>query len=163
MTSLLPSSYDIYLFHEGNLHQSYNMLGAHLVEEDGRKGVRFLVWAPQAKNIQVVGDFNAWVGLNHPMRKIKDAGVWSCFIPDLKQGDLYKYEIDTYQGSRLLKADPYAFYSEQRPNTASIVYSLDQYVWQDEAWQKQKTQKNMHHEALLIYEVHLGSWKRKKD
>jgi len=154
---------DIYLFHEGNLLESYRMLGAHLREENGEAGVRFAVWAPNAKAVYVAGDFNGWQGWRHPMRRIEDSGIWTCFVPGAKQGDLYKYEIHTMHGARLMKADPYAFHAEVRPKTASVVYPLNQYRWNDDKWQKRKARRSVHQDPLLIYEVHLGSWKHKAD
>ncbi len=155
-----PSEMDLYLFHEGNLFHSYQMLGAHHNEEDGLKGIQFIVWAPNATRVHVVGDFNQWQGQQHQMKKIKNSGLWLIFIPGLKNGDLYKYEIHSKQGV-VLKADPYAVYSEKRPNTASIIQSINGYVWNDGDWQQKKQNSSVHHRPLLIYEVHLGSWKRK--
>jgi len=155
-----PGEMDLYLFHEGNLFYSYRMLGAHITENEGVKGVRFTVWAPNAEDVKVVGDFNKWQGDQHQMNKIEDSGIWTLFIPGLKNGDLYKYEVHSKEGI-VLKADPYAFYSEVRPNTASIVQSIDKYHWNDENWQLKKRIHEIYHRPLLIYEVHLGSWKKK--
>lgn len=163
MKSLYPTDHDIYLFHQGNLFYSYQMMGAHLIETDEFQGVRFTVWAPNAKKVSIVGDFNDWNGKNHPMEKINEAGIWVCFIPNLQAGTLYKYEIHTYDNRILLKSDPYAFFSELRPNTASIVYPLDDYEWNDAKWQKQKQQTNLYEKPIHIYEVHFGSWKKKVD
>ncbi len=133
------------------------MLGSHL-STVGKQGVRFAVWAPHAKKVSVVGDFNQWHGEKHPMHRLTKSGVWVCFIPDLQAGVNYKYEILTSTGEILLKADPYAFYSEVRPHTASKVHPFPSYQWKDEVWQKRKHKRNVHEEPLLIYEVHLGSW-----
>ncbi|TCS81081.1 1,4-alpha-glucan branching protein GlgB [Tepidibacillus fermentans] len=157
---LHPSETDLYLFHEGNLFHSYKMLGAHLIKYKGVQGARFMVWAPNARMVRVVGDFNQWNGERHLMQRINDSGLWIIFIPGLKNGDLYKYEIIT-EKEIILKADPYAFLSEQRPNTASIIYSLDGYCWNDEDWMQKKKIRSIYHQPLLIYEVHLGSWKKK--
>ncbi|WP_216829331.1 1,4-alpha-glucan branching protein GlgB [Alkalihalobacterium elongatum] len=157
------SEYDLYLFHQGNLFYSYKTLGAHLCEKDGKKGVRFAVWAPNAKAVNIVGNFNNWNGTNHSMHKISESGIWWCFIPDIQEGTIYKFEIHSKNGRVLLKSDPYAFYSELRPQTASIVTDLNDYTWGDELWEKEKKLKNPLNEPLLIYEVHLGSWKRKSD
>jgi 1,4-alpha-glucan branching enzyme len=119
------------------------------------------VWAPHAKYVSVVGNFNHWQGSDHQMEKQAETGVWSLFIPALDEGEVYKYEIETITGERLQKADPFAFYSELRPNTASVVYELAGYLWQDEVWCAQRKQVPDH--PALIYEVHLGSWKRKED
>ncbi|RXI98763.1 1,4-alpha-glucan branching protein GlgB [Anaerobacillus alkaliphilus] len=153
------SDHDLYLFHQGNLFQSYTVMGAHLLNEKGKSGVRFTMWAPNAENVSVVGNFNSWNGTLHEMNRVSENGIWSLFIPGLKDGDLYKYEIHTEKGDILRKADPYAFFSEVRPNTASKVTSLSGYKWNDQSWYKRKQQQNIYEEPLLIYEVHLGSWK----
>ncbi len=160
MAKYKPSDYDIYLFREGSHFRSYQMLGAHLVEEEGKKGVRFSVWAPHARKVCIAGDFNNWKGQEHFMERVEDSGIWTLFIPGLKEGTLYKYEIHTPQGEVLLKSDPYAFYSEAKPKTASIVYSLEGYSWGDGKWQEKKSKEVAYNSPLLIYEVHLGSWKR---
>ncbi len=159
----LPSDHDVYLFHEGNLFHSYKMMGAHIVEEDGQKGVRFSVWVSHAKRVSVVGNFNHWNGNSHPMKPIEQSGIWTLFIPNLQDGEIYKYEIHTPHGQILLKADPYAFYSELRPNTASVVCSLEGYEWNDSKWFTKKKKKDSYHQPMLVYEVHLGSWKKKPD
>lgn len=150
-----------YLLHEGTQYQSYHFLGAHLEERDGCKGVNFAVWAPNAKEVNVSGSFNGWDGTHHAMT-MQD-GIWSLFIPDLEEGTLYKYEIVTLDGDRYLKSDPYAFQTEVRPETASIITSLENYEWQDKDWFANNTSDQHLQKPLLIYEVHLGSWKRKAD
>lgn len=155
------SSDALYLFHEGTQYQSYRFLGSHLEERDAVRGVQFAVWAPNAKQVNVSGSFNGWDGRNHAMT-VSD-GVWSLFIPELEEGTLYKYEIITADDDCYLKSDPYAFSSELRPGTASIVTSLEGYAWQDEDWLARKTSNQFLQQPLLIYEVHLGSWKRKED
>ncbi|MCL0032596.1 1,4-alpha-glucan branching protein GlgB [Peptococcaceae bacterium] len=158
------SDYDLYLFHEGTNFHSYNMLGAHLTEQRGIKGVRFAVWAPNAKEVRVVGDFNSWNGKDHCMTKVKSSGIWSIFIPGLKEGDLYKYEIVTRHNEVLLKCDPYGFYAECRPKTASVVFSsLRNYEWNDDKWFERKRLESIYEQPVLIYEVHLGSWRRKSN
>lgn len=159
----LPSDYERYLFHEGTLYESYKMLGAHVVTINGVKGVRFAVWAPNALSVSVVGDFNQWDGSQAVMKRIKHSGIWGLFIPGLKEGFLYKYEIKTTTNEMILKADPYAFYSERRPNTASIIYQLDTYQWKDQKWLEQRKKKDHYHQPMLVYEMHLGTWKKKKD
>jgi 1,4-alpha-glucan branching enzyme len=153
------SEKDLYLFHEGSNFRSYQLLGAHIVKEDGSMGVRFTVWAPNAQEVRVVGDFNNWQGDNHRMKRAGQSGVWLLFIPALPVGETYKYEIVTAYGERFLKADPYAFYAQLRPNTASVVYDLKGYHWRDQKWQKEN-KKPAHERSVLIYEVHLGSWRR---
>lgn len=155
------SEYDRYLFHQGTHYESYAMLGAHLVEENGQAGVRFAVWAPHAERVSVVGDFNGWNGDAHPMVRQPESGIWALFIPGLTEGTLYKYEIRTHRGDLILKADPYAFWAEVKPNTASIVCDLRGYEWNDHAWQEKKRKSNPFDQPMLIYEVHLGSWKNK--
>jgi 1,4-alpha-glucan branching enzyme len=155
--------YDIFLFHEGTHIESYKFLGAHLLEVEGQKGVAFTLWAPNARSVKVVGDFNNWDGKNHSMEKVKDSGFWYLFIPNLTEGTQYKYKIDTFQGKELLKTDPYGFYSELRPNTASVVYDLNNYRWDDGEWIKSKKSWKPYDKPINIYEVHLGSWKRNPD
>ncbi|KRG16452.1 1,4-alpha-glucan branching protein GlgB [Lederbergia galactosidilytica] len=159
----LPSDYEQYLFHEGTLYESYKMLGAHIMTVNGVKGVRFAVWAPNALSVSVVGDFNQWDGSQTVMNRIKHSGVWGIFIPGLKEGSLYKYELKTQEKEIVLKADPYAFYSERRPKTASIIYHLDTYHWKDQKWLEQRKRKDHYHQPMLIYEIHLGTWKKKAD
>ncbi|TVY11674.1 1,4-alpha-glucan branching protein GlgB [Paenibacillus cremeus] len=163
MMSLIPVPEDLYLFHEGNLFQSYRMLGAHVAEVDGISGVRFTVWAPHAREVRVVGDFNCWDGTEHPMQRISTWGVWSVFVPEVGEGEFYKYEIVTQTGTLVYKADPYAYWSELKPGTASRVYSLEGYEWADQAWQEQKQQRSIYHSPMNIYEVHMGTWKKKPD
>ena len=159
-----PTPYEIYLFHQGNLFKSYEMLGAHPSKEKDQKGVRFSVWAPHAVEVRVIGDFNDWQGCAHPMERIEDSGVWTIFIPGVKNKASYKYEIVTHYGEVLHKADPYAFWSEIRPKSASRVFDLAGYKWQDQKWQKKRKQEtDPFNQPQLIYEVHLGSWKQKKD
>ncbi len=150
------------MFESNNLFHSYTFFGAHLVSKNEEEGVIFRVWAPNAKEVRVIGDFNQWSGDDHLM--VKDvSGVWTLFIPRLKSGDLYKYEIITKSGEILRKADPYAFYSELRPNTASIIYSFPQFPWQDMQWELNKRITSPYSQPLNIYEVHLGSWRKKEE
>ncbi|NOU73159.1 1,4-alpha-glucan branching protein GlgB [Paenibacillus sp. LMG 31458] len=155
------SSDVLYLLHEGTQYQSYHFLGSHVEERSGQMGVNFAVWAPNAKQVNVSGSFNGWDGSNHQM-SLAD-GVWTLFIPELGEGTLYKYEIVTLDDECYLKSDPYAFHSELRPGTASIVTSLEGYEWQDKQWLANNTSNQFLQQPLLIYEVHLGSWKRKED
>ncbi len=143
--------------------KSYKRLGAHIVEKDGEEGVRFRVWAPNAQNVSVVGDFNEWNGKNHAMEKDNDTGEWLLFIKGLKEGDIYKYEVKKLHGDIVLKSDPYGFYHEVRPDTASVVYNVFDYEWGDVGYRRGKRRHKMYEGPINIYEVHLGSWKRKKD
>ena len=158
-----PSSYDFYLFREGSLFRSYRVFGTHLHEQDGVQGVRFTVWAPRAVRVGVAGTFNGWQAHLHPLEKEQNSGVWSVFVPGAKEGDLYKYEIQGPGGAVFLKSDPYAFSSEIRPGTASRVCSLEGYPWHDDWWEQEKINRTVYNEPFLIYEVHLGSWKRRED
>ncbi|WP_040949347.1 1,4-alpha-glucan branching protein GlgB [Gorillibacterium massiliense] len=156
-----PSAHDIYLFHQGSLYHSYRMMGAHFAEIDGNWGVRFTVWAPHAKEVRVAGDFNNWQSEGFAMQRISDDGLWSLHIPGLSEGTVYKYELHSESGQRILKSDPYAFYSERRPNTASVVTKLDGFKWTDGTWRRNRRRKPVYNRPMNIYEVHLGSWKFK--
>lgn len=151
---------DIYLLSEGNHLELYKKLGAHIMEIDGVKGVAFAVWAPNAKRVSVVGDFNNWDGRVNIMRKHISCGVWDIFIPNIGENETYKFEIKTWKNSILLKADPLAFYAEKRPLTASKVYDIDRYQWNDEEWINNRDNHNDFSAPMSIYEVHLGSWRR---
>ncbi len=155
------SEYGLYLFHQGTNYRAYEMLGAHFIERDGKKGVRFAVWAPHAKSVSVVGDFNNWDNRVNRMIQLEDGETWETFIEGLKQGDLYKYAILPPNGPHILKDDPYGFWAEKRPNTASKLYNLEDYDWQDNEWQELKKRKSSYSHPMLIYEVHAGSWQRK--
>ncbi|ACL69450.1 1,4-alpha-glucan branching protein GlgB [Halothermothrix orenii] len=163
MKDKIPTDYDRYLFHQGSHYKSYEFLGAHPCEENGKTGVRFSVWAPNAAEVRVIGSFNNWDGNINPMERINDSGIWTTFIPEAKKGDLYKYEILTKYGDTRIKSDPYAFYAERKPKTASIVYSLNNYKWNDKKWMDKKKDYTVYNKPVLIYEVHLGSWKRKEN
>ena len=152
---------DEYLFAEGNHLDLYKKLGAHLMEINGVKGVGFSVWAPNAKRVSVVGAFNNWDGRVNVMRKHYNCGVWDIFIPNIGEGELYKYEVKTQEGYILTKSDPMAFYAEVRPKTASVVYDLNHYKWNDGEWMKYREAYNSFDRPTSIYEVHLGSWRRK--
>ncbi len=152
---------DVYLLAEGNHLEMYKKLGAHVMEMNGVKGVSFAVWAPNAKRVSVVGNFNNWDGRVNVMRKHPTCGVWDIFIPGIGEGEIYKYEVKTAENYILTKADPVGFWSEKRPQTASIVYDLNHYVWNDENWMNYREEANSFDKPMSIYEVHLGSWKRK--
>lgn len=163
MEEYFPTLEDVFLFHEGTMTQCYKMMGAHPVKLNGEDGVGFRVWAPHAREVRVVGNFNGWNGHSHRMKLVPNSGgIWVLFIPGLGEWECYKYEIHTYQGEVLYKADPFAFYSEKRPATASIVFNHQRYVWHDTQWMEHRKGKNTHKEPLNIYEVHLGSWKQKE-
>ena len=161
----VPKGLDVpfYLFHQGENYEAYKTFGAHFMGKDGKGGVMFRVWAPKAKSVSVVGDFNNWDRTVHCMDKISDVGIWEKFIPDIKQFDTYKYSIETAYGQIKLKADPYGTHMETRPNTASKVYDISGYRWQDKEWMKQKETADVYHSPMNIYEMHLNSWFTKKD
>lgn len=158
-----PTPHDLYLFHEGNLFQSYRTLGSHVTYLHEDEGVLFSVWAPNAKNVSVVGDFNHWNGNDHSMNKLEQSGVWTLFIPHLGEGTVYKYQIETMHNGTILKADPYGVYAELRPRTSSVVRKLTGFEWQDQEWIKQKAQQTHFNRPMNIYELHLGSWKLNAD
>jgi 1,4-alpha-glucan branching enzyme len=162
MTQLI-SDYDLFLFHQGSHFHSYKMLGAHPGEHQGVKGIRFSLWAPHARQVRVVGDFNGWQGGKHPLSRIKNTGIWVAFVPEAREGHLYKYEIQGRDGRYFLKSDPYAFSAESRPNTASRISPLQEYPWRDGRWQEQKKATPSYNRPLLVYEIHAGSWKRHGD
>lgn len=156
------TDFDIYLFGEGNHLKIYEKLGAHLIKFNGTEGVHFAVWAPNAKYVSVVGDFNEWNPSKNPMKLLGSSGIWTTFIEGLKEGILYKYYIHGWNNSIQLKADPYGFFFEIRPKSASIVYKLkDKYIWNDSKWIEKRKNTNWLKEPISIYEVHLGSWKKK--
>ncbi len=151
---------DVFYFHEGTHQRAYQFMGAHLTEEEGKRGVRFTLWSPHAKEIRVIGNFNHWDGYQYKMESVKDSNLWSLFIEGVQEGNLYKYEITTPEGKNIRKADPFGFYTEHRPGTASIVQGLSHHRWQDEKWEREKSRKTLYNKPLSIYEVHLGSWKK---
>ena len=156
------TDYNTYLFHEGKNYYSYGFMGAHIITEKRKKGVRFTTWAPNAKNIFVVGDFsNFEVRQEYKMERVTDAGLWSIFIPDITQGEKYKYAVENNYGYYTYKADPYGFKTEVRPNTASIVTDKSKYKWNDRSWMAKKKWFKMYESPINIYEMHLGSWKLK--
>jgi 1,4-alpha-glucan branching enzyme len=154
---------DLHLLAEGTHLSAYDKLGAHVTEMEGTEGVVFAVWAPNARRVSVVGGFNNWDGRRHPMRKHLRAGLWEIFIPGLGAGERYKYEIKTESGALLLKADPYAFAAEKPPATASIVHDFGRRAWQEGAWLAERGRHVDRAAPVSIYEVHLGSWKRKPE
>ncbi len=155
------SDYDLHLISEGTHYKKYEKLGAHVTTINGISGVFFAVWAPNALRVSVIGDFNKWDGRRHQMRLRGSFGIWEIFIPELKEGDIYKFEIRGRYGDYLgIKSDPYGFYAEVRPKSASVVYDINKYIWNDEEWLKNRRQRNWLEEPVSTYEVHLGSWRR---
>ena len=151
---------DQYLFGEGTHYEIYKKLGAHPAEVNGEKGVYFAVWAPNAKDVRVVGEFNRWGSDGYKMNRLEPLGIYEAFIPELKEGCMYKYLIETRAGEYLYKADPFAFYAEKRPGNASIVADIDHFTWHDEKWMEKRKSWDGPRAAMSIYEVHPGSWKR---
>lgn len=156
------TDFDLHLFSEGNHYKTYEKLGAHSITHEGIKGVFFAVWAPNAKRVSVIGNFNHWDGRSNQMRTRGSTGIWEIFIPELAEGEIYKYEIKTFDEKILEKADPYAFRAEYRPKTGSIVHSIGTYKWKDKKYMQKRDEKDHFNEPISIYEVHLGSWKRKE-
>lgn len=155
---------DLYLFHEGKNYNAYKFMGAHFTSENRKRGVRFTVWAPKAKNIFLVGDFSNWEAKEeNRLEKINDTGLWSLFIPRLKEGLKYKYYVEQADGKIVLKSDPYGVYSEVRPNTASVLCEKTKIRWTDKKWLNKRKKTNYFESPMNIYELHLGSWKRKED
>ncbi len=157
--SVLPLE-ELKCFNAGANYEIYKYLGAHPVEISGVKGMSFGVWAPYAERVSVVGDFNSWDGRRHMMNKIDDTGVFELFIPELGTGELYKYEIKQYGGKVVLKADPYAFAAQKRPDNASVTTDITGFQWNDAEWIKARKTQDINSMPMSIYEVHLGSWKK---
>ena len=151
------TEFDVHLFAEGNHHRIYEKLGAHPTVIEGIAGVHFAVWAPNARNVSVLGDFNHWDGRQHQMR-IGGGGIWELFIPELGVGTHYKYEIKNHNGHIYEKSDPYGFQQEVRPKTASVVADLEAYGWQDQDWMETRRHTDPLTQPVSVYEVHLGSW-----
>ena len=151
---------DLHLFTEGNHHRLYDRLGAHLCETEGVRGCSFAVWAPNARRVSVVGDFNRWDGRVYPMRKLLSGGVWEIFLPGVEEGAHYKFEILGPHGTIQLKSDPFAFYNQHGIQTSSMVWDLSRYAWSDTDWMASRRVKDWQKEPVSIYEVHTGSWKR---
>jgi len=161
-TSSIFSDFDLYLFGQGKHRRIYEKMGAHPCIVDGVAGVNFALWAPNARTVSVIGDFNGWQHGAHPMHlRHIDLGVWERFIPGIQVGALYKYAVySRYNNYVAEKSDPYGFAAELRPKTASIVADIHQHQWQDEAWMQERTQRQQLSSPISIYEVHLGSWRR---
>ncbi len=158
------TDYDLHLLGEGTHFKNYERLGAHLIVHEGIRGVMFTVWAPNAARVSVIGNFNHWDGRRHTMRSRGPSGVWEIFIPDLTQGEFYKYEIKSRQGGYMVqKSDPYGFAAELRPKTASVVWDVMNFAWTDQKWMRDRVETQGLDAPISIYEIHLGSWKRRPD
>lgn len=153
---------DMYLFARGTHYEIYEKMGAHITEEKGESGTYFAVWAPNAKSVSVVGDFNDWKPGADPMDMVGQSGIWDRFIPGIGMGSLYKYAVEAADGKIVYKADPYGNASQMRPESASVVTDLNRYQWKDGAWldKRLKGKDVQAGQPMSIYEVHLGSWKK---
>jgi len=157
----LLSDYDLHLMAEGTHYRNYEKLGSHVSVVDGVRGVHFAVWAPNARRVSLIGDFNQWDGRRHPMRFHPSGGIWEIFIPGLREETVYKFEIKWRRfGFITTKTDPYGFYFERRPKTGAIVYDINKYLWRDDEWMRDRAARNALDAPISIYEVHLGSWMR---
>jgi len=156
------SDFDQYLIGEGSHERTYEKMGAHLVEMNGEKGVHFAVWAPNAREVYLMGDFNGWHGSSHPLASSQN-GIWTLFVPRLEEFSVYKYRVVSQTGESFEKADPYGFAMELRPNTASVVANLDRYQWSDADWVQRRARRQGLDRPISIYEVHLSSWRRVPD
>jgi 1,4-alpha-glucan branching enzyme len=155
------TSFDLHLLGEGKHHRNFERLGSHVKDHEGFRGVHFAVWAPNAMRVSVVGNFNHWDGRRHPMRNLGATGIWEIFLPDLTEGEVYKYEVKSRYNSYLVqKSDPYGFASELRPKTASVVWDVNKYAWGDDEWMAERGKRQALDSPMCVYEVHLGSWKR---
>jgi len=157
------SEADQYLFAQGTHYDIYKKLGAHPSVENGRKGMFFAVWAPNAASVHVIGTFNNWNEESHPMTKLGPGGIHQIFIPDVGDHEMYKYLIQTPSGEKLYKADPFANYTEMRPGNASKTFDISGFNWSDEAWMKARNGKDYNKEPMAIYECHIGSWMKHPD
>jgi 1,4-alpha-glucan branching enzyme len=165
MTTHRPSvqwltAYDLHLLAEGTHLDAFEKLGAHPTVHDGAQGTAFAVWAPNAQDVSVIGDFNGWRAEAHPLHLRPEAGIWEGFVAGVYAGDLYKFSILQADGQQVQKADPYAFYSEQRPRSASVVWDLSAYRWGDAEWMQSRARRQSREAPITVYEVHLGSWAR---
>ncbi|MBQ9912025.1 MAG: 1,4-alpha-glucan branching protein GlgB [Firmicutes bacterium] len=154
-----PEEALLYLFNEGKYYNAADLFGAHMGESYGKTGARFTVWAPGAKSVHVYGDFNSWNDWDRELSPVGSTGVWSLFVPGAKPGDKYKYVIETASGEKLIKSDPFAFWSEKRPSTASVVWDLG-FEWSDGRWISKREKTDHFRQPKNIYEAHAGSWKK---
>ncbi len=162
MNTMSISDYDVFLFHEGNIQQAYHFMGSHVRRDSSGTYTEFCVWAPNARNVSLVGSFNEWNGVGYELTKRNKEGIWTIRIDRDLSGEAYKYEITTLSGERKLKSDPYGFAAEKRPQTASIVYGLEGFTWSDENWLTKRASSLIYDRPMFIYEVHLGTWKKRK-
>lgn len=161
--AFLPSvsDMDAFLFGKGTHYTLFEVLGAHPVEHYGVQGTKFALWAPSAARISLVSDFNHWNGVANPMRSMGSSGIWELFVPGIFAGEKYKFEIKTHSGQLIIKSDPYAHSFEKRPLTASVVADVNRFTWSDSEWLCKRSRESFRTSPMCIYEVHLGSWKRK--
>lgn len=154
------TEFDQYLFGQGTHYDLYNKLGAHPMTVDGEEGVYFAVWAPNAEAVSLVGNFNEWDENATPMERLEPLGIYEIFLPEMKIGDIYKYCVTTKAGYTILKADPYGFQAELRPNNASVIADISDFKWQDSRWMKKREKFDDKKDPMFVYEVHPGSWKK---
>ena len=162
-TQIFMTELDTYLFGQGTHYEIYNKMGAHLAVKNGKEGVYFVVWAPKAKEVYVVGDFNDWRAYGYDMKPVSDGGVYELFVEGARAGQCYKFLIISQDGEALYKADPYANAAQLRPETASVITDLTGFKWTDDKWVENKKKEDHLSSAMSIYECHIGSWKKQKD
>ena len=162
-TQIFMTELDTYLFGQGTHYEIYNKMGAHLAVKNGKEGVYFVVWAPKAKEVYVVGDFNDWRAYGYDMKPVSDGGVYELFVEGAKAGQCYKFLIISQDGEALYKADPYANAAQLRPETASVITDLTGFKWTDDKWLENKKKEDHLSSAMSIYECHIGSWRKQKD
>lgn len=152
---------DAYLFHEGTFYESYKFFGAHNIEKDNEDAVRFVVWAPRAKEVYLIGDFNDWNESNLPLKRIGNSGIWNICVKNVREFDCYKYRIISQDNEVRIKSDPYAFHAEERPKNASKYYDINGFKWTDDKWVKKK--EEAYNKPISIYEVNFLSWRKKEN
>ena len=162
-TTVFISDADQYVFGQGTHYEIYKKLGAHFCKKGKKEGVFFAVWAPNAKEVYVIGEFNDWSESASPMERLGEGGIYAAFVEDVKEGQMYKYLLVLSDGRRLYKADPYGNYAEMRPGTASRVFDLNHFKWTDKKWMTEREKKDMNQEPMSIYECHIGSWMKHPD
>ena len=162
-TTVFISDADQYVFGQGTHYEIYKKLGAHFCKKGKKEGVFFAVWAPNAKEVYVIGEFNDWSESASPMERLGEGGIYAAFVEDVKEGQMYKYLLVLSDGRRLYKADPYGNYAEMRPGTASRVFDLNHFKWTDKKWMTEREKKDMNKEPMSIYECHIGSWMKHPD